>query len=143
MINFAYKFYGKAMEEQNIFVSVRVADSDSGIPGGEISACILAENDQSAVENLHRILAELSAMDGRCFNVLSYEIFENDNGETVASITIDLPDIEEIEWATFYYKLTDIGIDDPDDVDPSELAELWIGEFFDEDNQILIDLISV
>ena len=129
------------MEIYNILVSVAVDDPETNIPGGEISASIEAADPQAAVESLKSLIAEICKMNSRAYYVLANEVYPEDDDDYVASVTIKFDDIEEIDWITFYYRLSELGLDDPDLVEPSELAAEWIGDFFDEDNQISVDLI--
>jgi len=121
----------------DILVSISLSDTESDIPGGEVSAEIEAADEDSAIETLKELLTALSAKGGRSYSVVGHDFY--DNGDSMVSVTIKLNDVPEISWATFYYKLEDLGIDDPEDFDASEAAFRWINDFFDEDNKIVVE----
>jgi len=127
------------MQTIDIMVAISLTDTDSEIPGGEISAEIVADDEDSAIEALKQLLTDFSAKGGRSYAVVGNEFFTDDSGNDMVSVTIKLNDIPEISWATFYYGLEDLGLDDPEDVDVTELAARWINDFFDEDNEIVIE----
>lgn len=127
------------MSKIDIMAAISLADDDSDIPGGELSAEVEAADEDSALEVIKTLLTDLSAKGGRSYEVLSHENYADDSGNDMVSITIKLDDAPEISWITFYYKLQDLGLDDPEDVDVSEVASQWINDFLDEDNEIVVE----
>jgi hypothetical protein len=127
------------MSSIDILAAISLADSDSGVPGGEISAEIEAKDSDAAIESIKRLLTDFSARGGRSYTIVSSEFYVNGSGDNMISVTIKLDDIPEISWVTFYYKLEDLGIVDPEDIDFSEITARWINDFFDEDNEIILE----
>ena len=129
------------MELQSILASIRLADEGQGISGGEVSAEIEAEDQDTALQILENLLKEFSLKSHRSFSISNYEIISNEDGDDIICITLDFTDISEISWVTFYHKLTDLDPEDFDRESVSELAHLWVGNFFDEDNEIVVELL--
>jgi hypothetical protein len=127
------------MQTIDLLASIRIADTECRIPGGEISAQIEAEDPDSALVTLNQLLTALSLKEGRSYTVINHEFFCNDTDNNMVSITINLHDVAEISWVTFYYDFYDLGIDSAEEINVSEVAALWISDFFDEDNQIVIE----
>ncbi len=129
------------MESHSILASISVANRELDILGGEVSADIEAEDEDAAVEVLENLLNEYSSKGQRSYSVLNHEIFENDDDAATICITVSLNDISEINWITFYCKPQDIEVDDLDDSDISDLTYQWFSKFFDEDNQIVVEIL--